>query len=147
MGIDHRMIVLPLLLVAGFALCALLWTLAIYTLPALAGLYCGQLAYALGAGGMGAFVVGVMVAVVTLTAMRVSFARCRGSLIRTLLALAFVTPAVIVSYNIAWDITSVDNMLPIWRVAVSAIIAGVAGLISYAKLAKYSEELGAPSSS
>ncbi len=128
-----------LLLFAGIVLCVLLWKFAIYALPALAGLQTGQLAYSHGAGTIGAMVCGGMTAMVCLGAMQVSFSRCRSPIVRNLLALIFVLPAVIVSYNLAWDITAIDEMLPIWRLGLSALTACIAGTISYGKLARYTD--------
>lgn len=123
---------------------ALLWTFAIYALPALVGIYSGQLAHAHGAGTLGAFVIGIFVAVLCLATMRVTFARCDGLLVRAGLTIIFVTPTLIIVYNMAMDATLLDETVsPLWRRTVSVLVSGLAGLISYNKLAKYADDVGA----
>jgi uncharacterized membrane protein (DUF485 family) len=73
--------------------CWLLFTLAVFALPFFAGLTTGGWAYHTGAGWMGAILIGVVAAGLTLGLGQILLGIVRPLWARLLIALAFVAPA------------------------------------------------------
>ena len=105
------------LLLMALLWCWAMYKAAIYALPLGVGYYVGGFAFETAAGGIGAFVVGGFVALVTYVAFQVAFARAQSQMERWLIAGVFVGPSVIMSYNITLDLFA--NSAPLDRVAAS----------------------------
>jgi len=105
-------------------LCWAVFTLTVYAVPAFVGLSAGLFAYQTGAGIVGALVIGLLAAAITLGAAQRLFAQARSRKARLLLTLAFATPAALAGYFAALGIahSGVENEL--WRHSL-AIIAGL----------------------
>ena len=121
------MIILGILLsIAAIGLfCWLLFTLAVYALPFLAGVTVGTWAYHTGAGWLGAILVGLVGAGLTLGIGQVLLIFVRPLWARLMIALAFVTPAAIAGYYATHGI--VKYMMPSeTRQIVFSIIGAIA---------------------
>lgn len=82
----------------GF-ICWLLFNLAVYALPFLAGVSAGMLAYQTGAGAIGATIVGLVAGVVMLVFGQLLLASIRSPAIRSVIALAYAAPAALAGYH------------------------------------------------
>ena len=91
------MIILAILasLAAIGALCWLLFTLAVFALPAFIGVTVGAWAHGTGAGIVGAILVGLVAAAITLAIGHLLIAFVRPIWLKLLVAIAFVAPAAI----------------------------------------------------
>ena len=105
--------------VAGIAgvifLCWLVFTLAVNALPFFVGLSAGMLALNSGTDTVGAFVVGIGAAVLTLAAGRLFFAASTSLVIRAFVAALFVVPASLAGYNVVSALVGLTDMTDIWR--------------------------------
>jgi hypothetical protein len=79
--------------------CWLLFILAVYALPFVAGLTAGLAAYHSGTGIAGAIIVAIIAGGVTLTIGQVAFATIRSPLIRAVIGLIYAVPAAIAGYS------------------------------------------------
>ena len=78
----------------GFC-CWLLFTLAIYALPFLAGVTAGLAAFDSGGGVVGALIVGFLAGGATLALGQIGFATTRTPLIRAIIGLLYAVPATV----------------------------------------------------
>lgn len=134
----HCMIMLstPLLVVALLAFSWLVYKWTIYALPCLVGLGVAQWAYETGPGWFGAVAVFGAIALLVFGLMRWLFSSFTQPAIRVLLTLAFVTPAVLMSYFIFDDLSAGQMPLELWRQVLCICGSGVAGLIAFVRLAE-----------
>lgn len=114
------------------AICWLLFTLAVFALPAFVGVTVGVWAHASGAGLIGAFLVGVLAAGATLTIGHLLIGFLRPLWLKVLVALAFVAPAAVAGFHATHGI--VKHLMPseTWQLAFSiigAIAVGVTALL------------------
>lgn len=110
------MIIAIVLVIASIALlCWLLFTLATYALPLFVGVLAGQWAYALGAGLLGGFVVGLVAAVATFAAGQLLLVSVRSPFVRTAVALLFVAPAAVAGFSAAHGLAKIGVPSEIWR--------------------------------
>ena len=114
------------------AICWLLFTLAVFALPAFVGVTTGVWAHASGAGLIGAFLVGVLAAGATLTIGHLLIGFLRPLWLKVLVALAFVAPAAVAGFHATHGI--VKHLMPseTWQLAFSiigAIAVGVTALL------------------
>ena len=118
----------------GF-LCWLLFTLAVFALPFLAGLTAGTWAYGTGAGWFGAIIVGSVAAGLTFGIGQLLLATVRPTWARLLIAAAFVAPAVVAGFHATHGI--VKHTLPseTWQVVFSVIGAVAVGIVAFARIA------------
>ena len=117
----------------GF-LCWLLFTLAVFALPFLAGLTAGTWAYGTGAGWFGAIIVGSGAAGLTFGIGQLLLATVRPTWARLLIAAAFVAPAVVAGFHATHGI--VKHTLPseTWQVVFSVIGAVAVGIVAFARI-------------
>ena len=80
-------------------LCWLLFTLAVFALPAFIGVSAGIWAHETGAGLLGAIVIGAVGAVIALGVGQLLLAILRPAWLKLLVALAFVAPAAIAAFT------------------------------------------------
>lgn len=114
------------------ALCYLLFTLAVYALPAVAGFTAAAWAHQTGAGWAGGMLVGLVVAAMTLAAGHLLTVLLRPMWLRFVVALAFVAPAGIAGFHATHGI--VKHLMPseTWQFAFSlsgAVAVAVTTLI------------------
>lgn len=124
--------------VFGLALfCSLLFTLAIYALPFLAGLTAGLAAFHSGAGAIGAITVGVVIGGGTLALGQMAFAATRTPLIRAIIGLLYVVPAAVAGYQLSFALAGIGMSAAGWQVAIAGIGAVLAGVTAFSRVALF----------
>ncbi|KJF71770.1 MULTISPECIES: hypothetical protein [Agrobacterium] len=117
------------------AMCALAYTLATYALPFLFAVTMTRLAFATGAGFVGAGIVGLFAGVAAYGLLVYLFATLRSSSLRLAIALMFATPAAIAGYALLHGITREAIPFEIWR-QIFCLVGGIfVGLSALSKLA------------
>ena len=113
------MIILAILLpfAAIGLLCWLLFTLAVFALPAFVGVAAGAWAHGTGAGIPGAVLIGVVAAALTLAAGHLLITFVRPMWLKLIVAIAFVAPAAIAGFHATHGI--VKHLMPseAWQIA------------------------------
>jgi hypothetical protein len=84
-------------------LAGLLFNLYVYALPTIVGGIAGFAAYHSGAGGLGAFIVGLVVGVLTLVGGWTAIRTARSPAIRIAVMFLFVVPAAWAGYSVTLD--------------------------------------------
>lgn len=121
----------------GFV-CWLLFALAIYALPFLAGMTAGLVAYHSGAGMPGTLIVGVLAGALTLVAGQLAFALVASPILRGLIALVFVVPAAVAGYHTTLGLAHIGVPSAVWRevfAVIGAVVIGGTALMRMAALA------------
>ena len=114
--------------------CWLLFTLAVFALPFFAWITAGAWAYDTGAGWLGAILVGVVAAGLTLGIGQVLLGIVRPLWARMLIALAFVAPAAIAGYHATHGIVKHTMPSETWQLAFSLIGAIAVGITAFARV-------------
>jgi hypothetical protein len=122
--------------VIGF-FCWLLFILAVYALPFVAGLTAGLAAYHSGAGIPGAIIVAIIAGGVTLTIGQIAFATVRSPLIRAAIGLIYAVPAAIAGYNGTLGFAQMGIPSEAWRVTFAVIGAIAVGGTAWARMALF----------
>jgi hypothetical protein len=126
--------------------CWLLFILAVYALPFLAGLTAGLAAYHSGAGvespnnspqRAGAIIVAIVAGGVTLTTGQIVFATIRSPLIRGAIGLLYAVPAAIAGYNGTLGFAQMGILSEGWRVTFAVIGAVAVGGTAWARMALF----------
>ena len=133
------------MLVAGLVLsvfglgffCWLLFTLAVYALPFLAGLTAGLAAFHSGSGFIGAFVVGLLVGGIILVLGQIVFATVRTPLIRLLVGLIYAVPATVAGYQLCFALAGIGVPAGDWQRVFVAAGAIAVGLTAFARMALF----------
>jgi len=131
------MIILGILLsfaVIGF-FCWLLFTLAVFALPFFAGVSAGLWAYHTGAGWLGAIIVGVVGAALTLGIGQFLLIVVHPLWARMLIALAFVAPAALAGYHATHGIVKHTMPSETWQIVFSIIGAVTVGATAFMRVA------------
>ncbi|KHJ55182.1 hypothetical protein LA66_00375 [Aureimonas altamirensis] len=134
------MIILAILasLAAIGALCWLLFTLAVFALPAFVGATVGAWAYGTDAGVPGAILIGLVAAAATLAVGQLVMMFVRPVWLKLIVAIAFVAPAAIAGFDATHGI--VKHLMPseAWQMTFSvigAIAVGITALVRVAGMA------------
>lgn len=114
--------------------CWLLFTLAVFALPFFAGITAGAWAHDTGAGWLGAILVGVVAAGLTLGIGHVLLGIVRPLWARMLIALAFVAPAAIAGYHATHGIVKHTMPSETWQLVLSVIGAIAVGITAFARV-------------
>lgn len=120
------------------ALCWLLFTLAVFALPFFAGVSAGTWAYQTGSGWLGAILVGLAAAALTLGIGQFLLAFIASLWIRLAIALAFVAPAALTGYHATHGIVKHTMPSDTWQIIFSiigAIAVGITALIRVTAMA------------
>jgi hypothetical protein len=133
------------MLIAGLVLsvfglgffCWLLFTLAVYALPFVAGLTVGLAAFHSGSGFIGAFVVGLLVGVTILVLGQIVFATVRTPLIRLLIGLIYAVPASVAGYQLCFALAGIGVPAGDWQHVFAAAGAVAVGLTAFARMALF----------
>jgi len=115
--------------------CGLLFTLAIYALPAFAGLAAGLAAFHSGAGVVGAIAVGLLVGGAILALGQFAFAATRTPLIRAIVGVLYGGPAAIAGYQVSFTLAGLGMPGSVWQAAFAVVGAVVSGCTAFARLA------------
>ena len=116
-------------------LCWLLFTLAIFALPLSVGVSAGTWAFNTGAGWLGATLVGILAAGLTLGVGQILLGFVRPMWAKLAIALVFVAPAIVAGYHASHGIAK--HMMPseIWQVVFSVIGAIAVGVTAFLRVA------------
>ncbi len=130
------MIILAILasLAAIGMLCWLLFTLAVFALPALAGITAGVWAHHTGAGILGAIAISLIAAGATLIIGQLLLAVLRPMWLKILVALAFVVPAAIAGFHATHGIVRHTMPSETWQIVFSVIGAVAVGITAFVKM-------------
>lgn len=115
--------------------CWLLFTLAVFALPFFAGLTAGGGAYHTGAGWLGAILIGMVAAGLTLGVGQLLLGLVRPLWARLLIALAFVAPAAIAGFHATHGIVKHTMPSETWQVVFSVIGAVAVGVTAFTRVA------------
>jgi hypothetical protein len=102
-------------------LCWLLFTLAVFALPAFVGVSVGIWAHQTGAGLLGAIVIGAVAAGIALGFGQLLLAVLRPAWLKLLVALAFVAPAAIAGFHATHGIVKHTMSSETWQLVFSVI--------------------------
>lgn len=116
------MLIVSLIAVVG-TLCWLVFTFAVYAVPAFVGLSVAMLAHQTGAGALGAIAVGVLVGAATLVAGQRLIALMHSPLLRAFVTVLFAAPAGVAGFHAVHGVASMVVPDPTWR-AMLAIAGG-----------------------
>lgn len=130
------MIILAILgsLAAIGVLCWLLFKLAVFALPAFAGVTIGVWAHQTGAGALGAIAIGVVAAGAILGIGQLLLAFVRPMWLKLLVALAFVAPAAIAGYHATHGIVKHTMPSETWQLVFSVIGAVAVGVTAFVRI-------------
>lgn len=115
--------------------CWLLFTLAVYALPFLAGLTVGLAAFHSGAGLIGALVVGFLVGVAILVLGQIVLTTVRTPLIRLIIGLVYALPAAVAGYQLGFALAGISGPAGGWQPAFAAAGATIVGVTAFARMA------------
>ncbi len=118
----------------GF-LCWLLFTLAVFALPAFAGVAAGMWAYHTGAGWIGGIIVGFLAAGLTIGVGQLLLAFARPLWLRLAVALVFVAPAALAGFHATHGIVKHTMPSETWQTVFSVIGAIAIGITALTRLA------------
>ncbi len=114
--------------------CWLLFTLAIYALPFLAGLTAGLAAFYSGAGVIGALIVGFLAGGATLALGQIAFVTTRSSLTRAIIGLLYAVPATVAGYQVSFALAGVGMSSGGWQTAFAVVGAAIAGFTAFSRM-------------
>lgn len=131
------MIVLGILvsIAAIGTMCWLLFNLAVVALPFFIGLNAGTWAYGTGSGWLGAILVGLVAAGLTLAVGQGLLMLIRPIWARLLIALAFVAPAGVAGFYATLGIVKHTMPSETWQIIFSAIGAAAVGVTAFLRVA------------
>jgi len=116
----------------GF-LCWLLFTLAIYALPFLAGLTAGLAAFDSGGGAVGALIVGFLAGGATLALGQIGFVTTR-TLIRAIIGLLYAVPATVAGYQVSFALAGIGMSTGGWQTAFAVVGAILSGVTAFSRM-------------
>ncbi len=116
----------------GF-LCWLLFTLAIYALPFLAGLTAGLAAFDSGGGVVGALIVGFLAGGATLALGQIGFVTTR-TLIRAIIGLLYAVPATVAGYQVSFALAGIGMSTGGWQTAFAVVGAILSGVTAFSRM-------------
>ncbi|HHK4654160.1 TPA: hypothetical protein ACQTZB_005056 [Pseudomonas aeruginosa] len=119
-------------LIAG--LCALAYTLAVYTLPFMLAVEAARLAYATGSGLIGAGLVGLVAGAAAYGLLVFAFASLRLPVLRLIVALVFAAPAAVAGYALVHGVTGEAVPSEVWRQIFCVIGGGFVGVSALVRL-------------
>jgi len=125
-----------LLSIAAIGLfCWLLFTLATFALPLFMGVSVGVWAYNVGAGWLGAILIGLIGAAMALGIGQILLIVVRPTWARLLIAMIFVAPAAIAGYHATHGIVKHAMPSESWQIAFSIIGALAVGITAFLRVA------------
>jgi hypothetical protein len=115
--------------------CVFAFTLATYALPFMLGLAAARLAFATGAGIVGAGLVGLVVGVTAFAVLASLFSRLRSPVLRGIVMIVFIAPAAAAGYSLVHGLVRPVMPSEVWR-QVFCIIGGASvGASAWVRLA------------
>ena len=117
--------------------CWLLFTLAVYALPFLAGLTAGLAAFDSGGGVVGALIVGFFAGGATLALGQIGFATTRTPLIRAIIGLLYAVPAAVAGYQVSFALAGIGMSNGGWQTAFAVMGAVLSGCTAFSRMALF----------
>ena len=117
----------------GF-LCWLLFTLAIYALPFLAGLTAGLASFDSGGGVVGALIVGFLAGGATLALGQIGFVSTRTPLLRVIIGLLYAVPATVAGYQVSFALAGIGMSSGGWQMTFAVVGAVLSGFTAFARM-------------
>ncbi len=114
--------------------CWLLFTLAIYALPFLAGLTAGLAAFHSGGEVIGAIIVGLVIGGATLALGQIAFATTRTPRIRAVIGLLYAVPATVAGYQVSFALSGIGMSAGGWQTAFAVVGAVFAGFTAFSRM-------------
>lgn len=114
--------------------CWLLFTLAIYALPFLAGLTAGLAAFYSRSGVIGALIVGFLAGGATLALGQIAFATTRKPLIRAIIGLLYAVPATVAGYQLSFALAGIGMSTGGWLTAFAVVGAILSGVTAFSRM-------------
>lgn len=115
-------------------LCWLLFTLAVFALPAFIGVSTGIWAHQTGAGLVGAIVIGAVCAGIALGVGQLLLAVLRPAWLKLLVALAYVAPAAIAGFHATHGIVKHTMPSETWQLVFSVIGASAVAVTTFIRV-------------
>jgi len=115
--------------------CVLAFTLATYALPFMLGLAAARLAFATGAGIVGAGLVGLVVGVTAFAVLASLFSRLRSPVLRGIVMIVFVAPAAAAGYSLVHGLVRPVMPSEVWRQVFCLIGGASVGVSAWLRLA------------
>ena len=111
-------------------LIALMFDMAMFALPLFAGMTAGRFAFDTGAGWLGALLVGLVAAALTLGVAQLVLAVTRSTTIRLAIAVLFAAPAAVAGYHVVLGLSRIGGAHGLWQPVFASIgalfVAGAA---------------------
>jgi hypothetical protein len=129
---------IALILVGGVlvgVLCVLAFTLATYALPFMLGLAAARLAFATGAGEVGAGLMGLAVGVAAFALLASLFSHLGSAVLRGIVMVAFVALAAVAGYSLVHGLVRPVMPSEVWRQMFCIIGGAFVGLSAWVRLA------------
>ena len=114
--------------------CGLLFTLAIYALPFLAGLTAGLAAFHSGAGVIGALIVGLLAGGATIALGQLAFPATRTLLTRAIIGLLYAVPAAVAGYQVSFALAGIGMSSGGWQMTFAVVGAVLSGFTAFARM-------------
>jgi hypothetical protein len=114
--------------------CWLVFTLAVYALPFLAGLTVGLAVFHSGAGVIGALIVGFVTGGATLALGQIAFATTRTPLVRAFIGLVYAVPATVAGYQVSFALAGIGMSTEGWQTAFAVVGAVLSGLTAFSRM-------------
>lgn len=119
--------------------CWAIFVLAVYALPFFIALTVGMMAFQSGAGIVGALLVGMASAALTLAIGQVAVAASRSWTLRIAIATAFAVPAAIAGYHMVFAMSLIGMPSLAWREAFACLGAVCIGGTAWARLTVFAK--------
>ena len=116
-------------------LIALMFNMAIFALPLFAGVTAGRLAFDTGAGWLGAILIGLVAAVLTLGVGQLVLAVTKSTLLRLAIAVAFAAPAAFAGYHVVLGLSRIGGAHGVWQPVFAGIGAVIVASAALSRLA------------
>ena len=102
-------------------LIALMFQMAVFALPLFAGVSAGRIAYETGTGWLGAILVGLIGALLTLGLGQLVLALTKSTALRLTVMLVFAAPAAFAGYHVVLGLTRIGGAHGAWQVVFAAL--------------------------
>ena len=127
------MLIVSLIAVVG-TLCWLVFTFAVYAVPAFVDLSAAMFAHQTGAGTLGAIAVGPLAGAVTLVLGQRLIASTRSPALRHLVTALFAAPAGLAGYHAVHGLMAMGSPAPGWHELLSIAGALLVGLVAWGRM-------------
>jgi hypothetical protein len=117
----------------------LLFALTVHALPFFVGVRLAFAAHQSGAGAIGALLIGLVAAALTLSLAQRIFVATRSPVNRVVVASIFATPAIIAGYHAALGLSRLTATSLVWQHAFAVIGAITVGAIAGSRIARITE--------